>query len=106
MAIVCAAYAAQRINSARNGMTSKFGWLQASATKSKPCELHLTTAASEVMFASFHGGCAAQADFLLVIRACLVSRRAVGGIRGSGLTNICGWPVGFAERGFDGMHWS
>jgi hypothetical protein len=31
MAIVCAAYAAQRINSARNGMTSKFGWLQATA---------------------------------------------------------------------------
>src|SRR5260370_10199980 len=26
-------YAAQRINSARNGMTSKFGWLQASATR-------------------------------------------------------------------------
>jgi len=33
MAVVCAAYAAQRINSARNGMTSKFGWLQAVATK-------------------------------------------------------------------------
>ena len=28
----------------------------------------------------------------------------MGGIRGSGLTNICGWPVGFAKRGFDGMH--
>jgi hypothetical protein len=26
-------YAAQRINSARNGMTSKFGWLQAPAIK-------------------------------------------------------------------------
>ena len=30
-------YAAQQINSARNGMTSKFGWLQAPATISKSC---------------------------------------------------------------------
>jgi len=55
---------------------------QAATTKSKPCEMHLTTA----------------------VGTCLVTRRVVGGIRGSGLTNICGWPVGFAKRGFDGMH--
>jgi hypothetical protein len=41
---------------------------QAATTKSKPCEMHLTTA----------------------VGTCLVTRRVVGGIRGSGLTNICG----------------
>jgi hypothetical protein len=61
-------YAATRISSNLNGSTKQFGWLQAATTKSKPCEMHLTTA----------------------VGTCLVTRRVVGGIRGSGLTNICG----------------